>query len=383
MSCENAGCHPHVIGIVAGSSRKIGGVEKHIFSLISHSNRKHFHFVVFGPSALVRAVKDLSLMNVEAIGWIPRTKWDLRAAFHLRAMLRDSKVDLLHIHDPRSGLLGRLVAKPLRIPVVYTVHLPPYYYTVSMKQWVYRYVEGLLNRWFTDRIIYVSHTVCEEAIRLHIAPKDRSLVIENGINLQAYGKSIDRAAVRRALDTPVEATVFCFVGRFTEQKGIDVLLHALIAVHDQHTALRVWLVGDGSLRAQLEQYVANENLAPIVQFLGYRGDVMEILKASDVFVLPSRYEAMPISLLEAMASGLPCIVTDVGDNAKVVEDGISGIVVPPENPEVLATALKKVLADPKMRRVMGEAARREAQQYSVERMAARVTEVYEELLTRR
>jgi glycosyltransferase involved in cell wall biosynthesis len=374
---KNEGC---IIGVLAGSSYEIGGVENHIISLCS--TLKRFHFVVFGPFNFIGTLTSLKLANVETAEWSLGTPWDVFAALHLLRMLWFYKPALLHIHDPRSGAVGRMIAKVLNIPVVYTVHLPSYYYVTGLKQRLYQLIERLLNKGFTDRIIYVSHSAYDEAIRDRIASKQQSLVIENGIDLRAYTKPVDCAAVRKALNVPVEVAVFCFVGRFTEQKGIDVLLHAVTEIQNQHTVFRVWLVGDGPLRAELEEWVAKENLSSIVQFLGYRSDIPAILQASDVFVLPSRYEAMPISLLEAMAAGLPCVVTNVGDNAKVVEDGITGIVVPPENPEALATALRKMLAEPEMRRAMGEAARKKAQQYSVERMAARIAEVYEELLMR-
>jgi glycosyltransferase involved in cell wall biosynthesis len=372
---KNEGC---IIGVLAGSSYEIGGVENHIISLCSILKR--FHFVVFGPFNFIRTLASLKLANVETAEWSLGSPWDVFAARQLLRMLMFYKPALLHIHDPRSGTVGRVVAKVLNIPVVYTVHLPPYYYATGLKQKLYQLIERLLNKGFTDRIIYVSHFAYDEAIRNRIAPQKRTLVIENGINLRAYAKPLKCITIRKALNVPVEATVFCFVGRFTEQKGIDVFLRAIKMLPSQSSAFRVWLVGDGPLRSELEQYVAKENLGSIVQFLGYRSDVPEILQASDVFVLPSRYEAMPISLLEAMAAGLPCVVTSVGDNAKIVEDGTTGIVVPPENPEALATALRKMLADSEMRQAMGEAARKKAQEYSVERMAARIAEVYEELL---
>jgi glycosyltransferase involved in cell wall biosynthesis len=374
---KNEGC---IIGVLAGSSYEIGGVENHIISLCS--TLKRFHFVVFGPFNFIRTLTSLKLANVETSEWSLGSPWDVFAALHLLRMLWFYKPALLHIHDPRSGTVGRVIAKVLNIPVVYTVHLPPYYYVTGLKQKLYQLIERLLNKGFTDRIIYVSHFAYDEAIRNRIAPRKRTLVIENGINLRAYAEPLNRVAIRKALNVPVEVTIFCFVGRFTEQKGIDVFLRAIKMLPGQSGAFRVWLVGDGPLRSELEQYVAKENLGSIVQFLGYRSDVPEILQASDVFVLPSRYEAMPISLLEAMAAGLPCVVTSVGDNAKIVEDGTTGIVVPPENPEALATALRKMLADSEMRQAMGEAARKKAQEYSVERMAARIAEVYDELLRR-
>ena len=209
------------------------------------------------------------------------------------------------------------------------------------------------------------------------------MVIENGIDLGPYNRLVDRRAVREAVSCPHDATVLCFVGRFTEQKGIDTLLQAVKALHDQRTVFRLWLVGDGPLRDRFEEYVLRSDLSSTVQFLGFRKDVPELLGASDVFVLPSRLEAMPVSLLEAMASGLPCVVTSVGDNAKLVEDGITGLVVPPEDAGALATALGQVLADPGLRCSMGEAAHRKAQQYTVKRMTSRVTRIYDELPSER
>ena len=373
----------NVVGIVAGASSALGGVERHILSLIRGSDPRRFRFVVFCPHALLAAVEDLGLGNAEAVEWAPRSAQSVCAVIRLRSLLRDRNVSLLHIHDPRSGVAGRLVAKALRIPVVYTVHLPPYHYTTGVKRRMYRRIEGFLNWRFTDRIVYVSHQAHNEAISLHVAPRSRSVVIENGIDLGPYNRLVDRRAVREAVSCPHDATVLCFVGRFTEQKGIDLLLQAVKALHDQRTDFKLWLVGDGPLRAQLEQYVLKGGLASKVQFLGFRKDVPTLLGASDVFVLPSRLEAMPVSLLEAMASGLPCVVTSVGDNAKLVEDGITGLVVPPEDAGALATALGQVLADPGLRCSMGEAAHRKAQQYTVERMGARTLAIYEELLAER
>lgn len=375
--------YPYLIAILAGSSNEIGGTEMHILSLIKYNDRKRFRFLIIAPPSLLNLVEELNFEGVEGVEWTLKTKFSAKAALRMKALLLKKGVNLLHIHDARSGILGRLVAKSLRIPVVYTVHLPPYYYAAGLRRWVYQLIERLLNRWFTDRIIYVSHRVYQEALRLNITPRDRSMVIENGIDLYPYNKTIDRKAVRKALSTPEDATVFCFVGRLTEQKGLDVLLRAVAEIRNQRTCFRLWIIGDGPLRGELEHYASEQNLVPTVQFLGFKDNVPMLLKASDVFVLPSRYEAMPISLLEAMASGLPCVVTDVGDNAELVEDGVTGIVVPPNDPDALAIALEKMLFNSEIRRLMGEAARRKAQEYSIEQMVTRITSVYEELLLQR
>ena len=372
-----------LVGILAGASSEIGGVERHIVSLVRHTDPERFGFVVCSPQPLALAIQGLALENAEGVEWVPQSAWSLSATVRLCRLLRARGVELLHIHDPRSGVVGRLVGKLFRLPVVYTVHLPPYYYTGGVKRWLYRFMERLLNMWCTDRIIYVSHRVYQEAIGLRVAPQGRSSVIENGIDLCPFNKMVvDRKVVREALGTQENLPVFCFVGRFTKQKGVDILLHAVTVLRDEHSAFRVWLVGDGPLRSQLEQYVIREGIASYVQFLGFREDVSALLQASDVFVLPSRYEALPVSLLEAMAAGLPCIVTDVGDNAHLVEDGVTGVVVSPNEPNSLALSLRGMLTDRKIRLRMGQLARQKAQRFSVDQMVMRIMGVYDDILSR-
>lgn len=339
--------------------------------------QKSYKFSVFAPTTLD---ENVTIAGGKFFKWRVSGKWDLKSILNLWNLLRTNRVDLLHIHDPRAGVIGRLVAKSLGIPVIYTVHLPPYYYVSGLKRGFYRYVERFLNYHFTERIIYVSQRVYREAIGQKITPFDRTMVIENGVDLELYATPLDRHKVRNTMNTPDDLPVICFIGRLTEQKGLDVLLLAVRALIDQALHLRVWLVGDGPLRSQLEGQTLKLGLSDVVQFLGFRDDVPSLLRSSDVFALPSRYEAMPIVLLEAMAAGLPSVVTDVGDNAELVEDGVSGITVPPENPEALAEALKRLLLDPALRSTMGKKAKSRVQHYTIERMVARTQEVYDEVL---
>jgi glycosyltransferase involved in cell wall biosynthesis len=136
------------------------------------------------------------------------------------------------------------------------------------------------------------------------------------------------------------------VGTFKRQKGHMFLVEAIPQVCERHPGLHVLLVGDGELRGAMEQQVAEAGIAEHVTFLGTRGDIPELLAASDSFVLPSLWEGLPVALVEAMASGLPVIATTVSGTNEVVVDGESGFLVPPGDPSRLADAMCRLLCDP-------------------------------------
>jgi glycosyltransferase involved in cell wall biosynthesis len=370
---------------LVGDSLHVGGVETHILSLLQHGDPTLYRWLVIA-SASPDFERRAATLGARVLMWKPRNLWDAAAMLRLVRLIRSHGVDLLHAHGPRAAVFGRLAGRLLGLPIVVTVHLPPYYYirgqglTSRSKRRLYQKVEQLLNHRCTSSMIYVSSQVYREALSEGLTPRSRTAVIPNGIDLTRYATGGDKQSVRAALSTPAGATVVCCIGRLDPQKGIDVLLEAVHLLSVPGETLRVWLVGDGSERAALEVRARRLGLESSVQFLGFRDDVAELLQASDVFVLPSRYEAMPITILEAMASGLPCVVTDVGDNAELVEDGVRGKVVPREDPHALVEAMNELMLNPALRRTMGEAARHTAQRYSAEEMAGRILTTYDTVM---
>jgi glycosyltransferase involved in cell wall biosynthesis len=143
----------------------------------------------------------------------------------------------------------------------------------------------------------------------------------------------------------------------------------------------VVLVGDGPLRPAAERYVRDHGLGDRVIFSGMRRDVASILAVSDIFVLASRYEGLPLAIIEAMMAGLPVVATRVGGVAELVEDGVTGLIVPPRDGEALTRALRRLLADPELRHRMGMAGRERAlRDFAEDRMARETQKLYEELL---
>ncbi len=246
----------------------------------------------------------------------------------------------------------------------------------------YRLLDRMLVRRFVNRTIFVSASGYRESLAGGLVRAERARVIPNGVELARFRGPGNRREVRRTLDVPDAAVVACFVGRLEAQKGVDTLVEALATLPVEELGLHLLLVGDGSMRGDLEALVRARALGGHVRFLSFRSDVERILGASDLFVLPSRFEAMPIALVEAMAAGLPSVVTDVGDNAAVMERGTLGLVVAPGDVKALAGAVEILARDADMRTAMGALAQEAAAGYSVEATTRAVEQAYAEILLR-
>ena len=375
------------VALVEAYRLHVGGEETYLLSLMERGDRSRYEQLLIGAaSPEFRARAEGLRVVVEP--WGVRWPVDLRALWRLLGLLRRHGVDLIHVQSTRAGVMARLAGLVLGVPVVLTVHMPPYYFVrgrglaARCKRGLYRWVDRLLNWWLTDAVIYVSSGVYEEALRMGLAPPGRAVVVSNGIDLSRY-EAAPPDDLRSQMAVPPGAMVLSCVARLSEQKGIDVLLRAAARLGCDVGEWRMWLIGDGPERAALETRADELGLASRVCFLGYRDDVADLLMASDIFVLASRYEAMPMAVVEAMAAGLPCVVTDVGENPRLVQHGVTGLVVKPEDADGLATALGALLTDPARCRAMGDVARRRASEFSVERMVRQTEQVYAAVLARR
>jgi glycosyltransferase involved in cell wall biosynthesis len=184
---------------------------------------------------------------------------------------------------------------------------------------------------------------------------------------------------RAELTNDPAAPLVLTVARLDAQKGIPVLLDAVASVPDAAFVV----AGDGPDRAALEARAVSLGLADRVRFLGHRRDVASLLAAADVLVLPSLYEGLPLSVLEAMIAGVPVIATAVGGTDEVVRDGETGTLVPPGDASALAAAIRRVLGDRERSSRLADAARAlVAREHSVEAMVASVSRLYETLLAR-
>jgi glycosyltransferase involved in cell wall biosynthesis len=206
-------------------------------------------------------------------------------------------------------------------------------------------------------------------------------LIPNGIPTDEYAPDSDtRAQWRQAHGIEPRATVVTHIGRFAFQKNHALLVEAFAQVRAD-APLYLLLVGGGELENAVREQVAGLGLQGRVRFLGVRADVADILRASDVFVLSSRWEGNPLSVMEAMASGLPVVSTAVGGVPELVQDGATGLLVPPDNAGALAQALQALVDDTARRRAMGAAARQHAvAHFDIRHTVRGYEQLYESLL---
>ncbi len=281
----------------------------------------------------------------------PVAQW--RAFRALVAVLRAEKPDLVHGHMPISGFLARVAARVAGVPkVAYTCHgflfnqpgrLPRRALALAME-----FLAGQL----TDIHMTVSTEEAADARRLRI--HRNSTPIGNGRDpARFHPDAVTRAEIRAQLGVAPDAVVVIVVSRLVRHKGHPELLAAMRDVNAE-----LWVVGErlaSDHGEDLEPSFARSGLGPRLRRLGYRRDIAALLQASDIFALPSHFEGLPMSIIEAMLTGLPVVATDIRGPREQVIDGETGILVPPATVAPLAQALQRLAADADLRARMGQA----------------------------
>ena len=269
---------------------------------------------------------------------------DLRALHRLTRLFARRGFHIVHTHSAKAGTLGRLAAHRTGVPhIVHTFHGLPYHeFQSAARRGAYIRIERYVGR-FTDAALCVGSAVSVEVVRRGLVRPERVRTIGVPVDLDAPARTpATRARAREALGLTGSGPVVGAVGRLTYQKHPEAFVHALAAVR-RPGLTGVW-IGGGELAGQVRELAARER-APVV-FAGERPDVPDLLPALDVFALPSRYEGLPVSIVEAMVSGIPVVATAVNSVPDVVVPGRTGLLVPPQRPDLLALAVGHLLDHP-------------------------------------
>ncbi|HEY4252911.1 MAG TPA: glycosyltransferase family 4 protein [Roseomonas sp.] len=289
----------------------------------------------------------------------PLAQW--RAYRALLALFRSEKPDLVHAHMPISGLIARAAARRAGVPrIAYTCHGFLFNQPGPLwRRWLSLVLEWLGGR-MTDRFFTVSAEEARDARRLHIHREATAVL--NGRDPAIFHPDADaHAALRAAFGATAADCVVVVVSRLVRHKGHPELLRAMERVPNAV----LWVVGErlpSDHGEDLESHFARAEavLGRRLVRLGYRHDVARILAAADVFALPSHFEGLPMSIIEAMLTGLPVVATDVRGPREQVLPGMTGLLVPPAEDAPLADALARLAGDPALRQRMGEAGRARA-----------------------
>lgn len=311
---------------------------------------------------------DAARLQAEGIDHVPLTSStrsmnvlaDLRAAVELWRVLRRERPDVLHTHNPKPGLYGRVVGRLAGVPVVVnTCH--GLYYTEAdpwLKRTLLLVLEGIAAR-FSDAELVQSEEDHRRLVRTRAYPPRRTRLLGNGIDLRRFRPDVldeeGRCRLRRELGARDDQVVVGMVGRLVAEKGLLELFEAARRLDDRYVVV-VAGPDDPEKPDALDRATLREAEDRGVRLLGMREDVDRLYGAMDLFVLPSWREGFPRAAMEAAASGLPVIATDVRGCRQVVDDGVTGLLVPVRDPAALAAAIRALGEDEERRRAMGQAA---------------------------
>ncbi len=311
---------------------------------------------------------------------------DAKALGQIIKLLRKERPDIVHTHSSKAGVLGRIAARRARIPkVVHSVHGWSFHDHMT---WPIRYgcitAERSMAR-MTDYFVVENRSDRQKGIDNGIGTADRYVTIRNGVRLERFNKqAVDDANLRRAvhieLGIPDNAVVVGSVIRLTAQKNPIGFVQAAAQVAATCPNVYFVIVGDGPLRDDTERHARELGLGGRLQVTGIRRDVPRLLAGFDVFALASRWEGLPIALLEAMASGVPVVVPRVDGIAEAIRDRTSGLLVTPDDPMDLAAGITLLIEDRKEAGRFGAAARSTVEEFfDSRRMVSQLQELYEGL----
>lgn len=299
---------------------------------------------------------------------------DCVALWHLYRHIHQGAFDLVHTHTSKAGVLGRVAARLAGVPRV--VHTPHGHVFAGYAGKALTILFILLERWaaiFTDQIIGLTDREIQDHLERKIGKPEQYRSIPSGIEIERF----------RQRDQEKDAGQECIigsVGRLEPVKGHVYLLEAFAILAPHFPRLRLVLVGDGPLRAELQDLAGRLRIAERVCFPGWREDVSTLLQTFDLFAFPSLNEGMGRALVEAMAAGLPIVACRSGGIPEVLAEGQAGLLVEAGHAPALARGIERLLRDPELCRRMGQAAQARAQRYSREGMLEQIETLYRELL---
>lgn len=348
-----------------------GGAERVLMQTVRRLDPKRFESLIvslrpYGP--LSAEASQLGVDVVHLNMWRrpgPVTLW------RLGALLRRRRVDIVHAYLYDASLAVRVAGRLVGVPVVLTSTRASLGYLSPLAWWVDR----VTARW-CDRVIAVSASTARFVVEKEGIPTEKVVVISNGVDLERF-RPQDAASARHAFGIPADAFVVSCVGRLHEHKGHPDLFGALAMIRNDIPRLVCLIAGEGPEHSALAALVRSLGLDDVCRFLGAVDDVRAVYAAADVTVLPSYFEGMPNTVLEAMAMARPVVATAVDGSVELVRPNETGLLVAPGDSAALAAALLALARDAPRRRDMGMRARGLAEsEHSFARTIARLEALY-------
>lgn len=305
-----------------------------------------------------------SLKNVSAFG-------------KLKSLANRLGIDTISCHEPVGGAMGRLVGRSLGCKVIYTAHGFHFYKGAPLHNWLIYYpIEKFLSR-YTDVLI----TMNKEDYALSKTFHAKRVKYIHGIGIDVnkiYSTTAEKDKKRHELQIPQNARILLSVGELSKRKNHEVVVRALSEIDDKNV---IYLIcGEGQLDTYLEDLSKSLGVSGRVFFLGFRKDVIEVCKISDIFVFPSQQEGLPVALMEAMLCGLPVICTNIRGNSDLITNNVNGYCIQdPNDAFELRNMITKMLNDQGFMKQCGENNKKIASEYAIENSLKTMAEIYKSL----
>jgi glycosyltransferase involved in cell wall biosynthesis len=349
-------------------SLEYGGAQRDLYYYAKFHDRDRFRMeiVSFRPDGEME--DDIRSLGVKVHTLGTRSS-EPASIFRLARIFRESGAGIVHFHNPLPVFSGVPASEASRVSVkVLTEH------SINYSGRIGNSIKTALYEWLRRRIDVV--IACSEEVRnSHIRSLDpeRFITILNGVDLELFNtQSTD--------NTPGIFQIGC-IGSLTPQKGYTHMVEAVSILSAKDVPVRLTFIGDGPLRSELEEQAEHSGLSDKISFTGVRKDIAGELGRFDIVAGSSLREGLPLGILEAMASGRAVVTTDVGGNREAVAEGVTGLLVPPADPEALALALESLWNDGEKRAAMGQAGRLRVEEYfSARDMVAKTERIYESIM---
>ena len=310
---------------------------------------------------------------------------DAVALAQIRGHIRTLQPDIVETHMSKAGIVGRLAARLERVPTVihvYHGHVLAGYYG-AIKTWIARSAERIAAK-TSDHLVAVSARVKDDLVNYGVAPAGSISVVEPGLDVRPLVRCREeRGDLRRELGIASNAPLIGMVGRLCPVKNPVQFLDAAMAVAALHPDARFLVVGDGELGEQMRRRARQLDLTKHVIFAGWRDDLPRVYADLDVLVSCSINEGTPLAIIEAMLAGCPVVATSVGGVPDLIDDDVTGLLVPPRQTPALAAAILRLLQDRRLAAALAECAQRRGQvRFSTNRLASDMDALYSHLLRR-
>jgi len=355
-----------------------GGAEKKLLELVKCLDKRKFNITICSLGLVEHIRGEFENVGVKVTTISRKKRIDISLILKVVKLMKKERIDVVMSTLFYADIVGALAGKLAGVKAIFsweTISSPEW--LLKRRLWSYRFAVR-----FCDRVIAVSRATARFLREQRGVPASKIVVIPYGVDLKRYTTE-ENFGIRKKLGLNRDDRVIGVVGRLHPQKGHVYLIRAAEKIVRNFPKVKFVFAGDGDLRSELEELVRTKNLEKNFMFLGYRSDIPDVIKAFDIFALPSLYEGLPNVVLEAMASGKSVVATGVDGTVEAVVDSVTGYLVPVKDTEALSKAIIKLLEDKELAKQMGKRARERVESdFSLEKQVHSFENLYSSFVFR-